>query len=141
MTTRARHRSVVAVRRPFRRFPPRRDNRSASRDATRATATGPHLQTFELSPTTPATTPEPVAGIGLRRDGTAKGGTPMDKPWNDVADQLRPAWPELDESEIDGLPDRDDTAVPGEADPADVADQRRVVPLPDDEQDPAGVRP
>jgi hypothetical protein len=79
---------------------------------------------------------------------TAKGGTPvidLDKPWNDVTDQLRPAWPELDEIELDG-PDRDDTPAPGEvteADPADVADQRRAVSLPDDEpdlgRDPAGV--
>lgn len=65
----------------------------------------------------------------------------LDKPWNDVSDQLRPAWPELDESELDGVPDRDDTAEVTEADPADVADQRRVVPLPDDEPDFAGVRP
>ncbi|MET8763111.1 hypothetical protein [Lentzea sp. NPDC004782] len=59
----------------------------------------------------------------------------LDKPWNDVTDQLRPAWPELDEI------DRDDTAAPVEvieADPADVADQRRVVPFPD-EPDPTGV--
>jgi hypothetical protein len=66
----------------------------------------------------------------------------LDKPWNDVTDQLRPAWPEFDEIEFDGVPDRDDTTALGEvveADPADVADQRRVVPLPDDEPDPAGV--
>lgn len=56
----------------------------------------------------------------------------LDKPWNDVTDQLRPAWPELDEI------DRDDTAAPVEADPADVADQRRVVPFPDDEPDLTG---
>lgn len=60
----------------------------------------------------------------------------LDKPWNDVADQQRAAWLELDEIELD-------TAGAGEvmeADPADVADQCRVVPLPD-EPDPAGVRP
>ncbi|RAS67205.1 hypothetical protein C8D87_103544 [Lentzea atacamensis] len=64
--------------------------------------------------------------------------TDLDKPWNDVTDQLRPAWPELDEIELDGVPDRDDTGARGEvieADPADVADQRRVVPLPEDELD------
>ncbi|GGU23372.1 hypothetical protein [Lentzea flava] len=57
----------------------------------------------------------------------------LGKPWNDVADQLRSAWPEVEEIDLDGVSDR-------EADPADVADQRRVVPLPDDEPDPAGVR-
>ncbi|WP_329792034.1 hypothetical protein V1227_08925 [Lentzea sp. DG1S-22] len=65
----------------------------------------------------------------------------LDKPWNDVTDQLRPAWPELDEIALDGVPDPDDIAAPGEvieADPVDVADQRRVVPPPDDEPDPAG---
>ncbi|MGW4215044.1 hypothetical protein ACWEIJ_44210 [Lentzea sp. NPDC004789] len=59
----------------------------------------------------------------------------LDKPWNDVTDQLRPAWPELDEI------DRDDTTAPVEvieADLADVADQRRVVPFPD-EPDATGV--
>jgi hypothetical protein len=60
-----------------------------------------------------------------------------------VIDQLRPAWPDLDESELDGAPDHALGEVV-EADPADVADQRRVVPLPDDElsvgRDPAGVR-
>lgn len=66
----------------------------------------------------------------------------LDKPWNDVADQLRPAWPDLDladEIEPAGVPDRDDIAAPAaviEADPADVADQRHVVPLPDDYPDP-----
>ncbi|MEV4310616.1 hypothetical protein [Actinocrispum sp. NPDC049592] len=60
----------------------------------------------------------------------------LDKPWNDVADQLRPAQPDLD------LPDDefvDDDLVMGtepiEADPADFADQHRVVPLPDDPLD------
>lgn len=55
----------------------------------------------------------------------------LGQPSNDVLDQLRPAWPELDEIDVE------DTAAPGEADPADVADQRRVVPLPDDEPVPA----
>ncbi len=64
----------------------------------------------------------------------------LDKPWNDVTDQLRPAWPEFDETELDGAPDRDDITGLSEvieADLADLADQRRVVPLPD-EPDPAG---
>ena len=55
----------------------------------------------------------------------------IDKPWNDVADQLRPARPDGD----DLLADDDllaTSAVP-EADPADVADQLRVVPLPDEQ--------
>jgi hypothetical protein len=66
----------------------------------------------------------------------------LDKPWNDVTDQLRPAWPEFDEVELGGAPDRDDIAALSEvieADLADVADQRRVVPLPDDEPNPAGI--
>jgi hypothetical protein len=50
----------------------------------------------------------------------------VDKPWNDVADQLRPARPDLDDE-----PDPEPIEV-AEADPADFADQRRVVPLPDD---------
>jgi hypothetical protein len=67
----------------------------------------------------------------------------LDKPWNDVSDQLRPAWPEFDEIELGGALDRDDDAAPPEvveADPADVADQRHVVPWLDDEPDPSGVR-
>lgn len=60
--------------------------------------------------------------------------TNMDKPWNDVADQLRPARPDvelLDEED----PYEDDPAEVTEADPADVADQRRVAPLLDDPDD------
>lgn len=54
----------------------------------------------------------------------------QDKPWNDVADQLRPAQPDLD---LDDDPlGRGEPIEVDEADPADVADQRRVVPLPDD---------
>ena len=65
----------------------------------------------------------------------------LDKPWNDVAEQLRPAQPDLDPPDDERL-DNDLVAEPVtepieviEADPADVADQRRVVPLPDDRLD------
>jgi len=60
----------------------------------------------------------------------------IETPPNDVPDQLRPADPDTDY-----LPDEDlaadrDTEVPmsatTEADPMDVADQHRIVPLPDD---------
>ncbi|KZB79288.1 hypothetical protein [Amycolatopsis regifaucium] len=55
----------------------------------------------------------------------------QDKPWNDVADQLRPARADLD---VDGDPlDGEEPIEVVDADPADVADQRRVVPLPDDQ--------
>ena len=57
----------------------------------------------------------------------------LDKPWNDVADQLRPARPDLDD-EADAEPTSEPLEVL-EADPADVADQRRVVPLPDNPVD------
>ncbi|GAA3892649.1 hypothetical protein GCM10022243_67020 [Saccharothrix violaceirubra] len=64
----------------------------------------------------------------------------LDKPWNDVADQLRPAQPDLDTPDDEVLDDLD--TEPGtepidviEADPADVADQRWIVPLPDDRVD------
>ncbi|GAB3377851.1 MULTISPECIES: hypothetical protein [Amycolatopsis] len=57
----------------------------------------------------------------------------LDKPWNDVADQLRPARPDLeDEPGADPVTEPIDVV---EADPADVADQRRVVPLPDEPAD------
>jgi hypothetical protein len=63
----------------------------------------------------------------------------LDKPWNDVADQLRPAQPDLDPPN-DEFGDADPVVEPVtepieviEADPADIADQRRVVPLPDDQ--------
>lgn len=63
----------------------------------------------------------------------------LDKPWNDVADQLRPAQPdaELPDDEFDLVvePVTKPIAVL-EANPADVADQRRDVPLPDDQQWP-----
>ncbi|WP_447009274.1 hypothetical protein [Saccharothrix hoggarensis] len=62
----------------------------------------------------------------------------VEKPWNDVADQVRPVEPETDAGIVDeeaavGRPDAapEPPDVP-EADPADVADQRRAVPLPDD---------
>ncbi|NUT46468.1 MAG: hypothetical protein HOV94_03975 [Saccharothrix sp.] len=62
----------------------------------------------------------------------------VEKPWNDVADQLRPVEPDNDAEVVDeeaavGSP-RPAPAPPDvpEADPADVADQNRVVPLPDD---------
>ncbi|WP_345033618.1 hypothetical protein [Kutzneria kofuensis] len=71
------------------------------------------------------------------RPGRPAGRTAMsfDKPWNDVADQLRPARPDLDEPDLDvaGEEPSDDPSSTPEADPADVADQRRVVPLPDDQ--------
>lgn len=62
----------------------------------------------------------------------------MEKPWNDVADQLRTVEPEPDAGVVDeeaavgeALPVPEPPEVP-EADPADVADQRRAVPLPDE---------
>ena len=67
----------------------------------------------------------------------------LEKPWNDVADQLRPAEPEHETGIVDeeAAVGRAQTApvlpeVP-EADPADVADQNRVVPLPEDEPEGA----
>ena len=102
-------------------------------------ATATNLQNLRVESEQARHDAEPVAGIGLCRDGNAKGGTPMDKPWNDVTDQLRPAWPEIDDSEND-VPGTEAPDEVIEADPADVADQRRVVPLPDDEPD-AGVWP
>ncbi len=62
----------------------------------------------------------------------------LDKPWNDVADQLRPAQPDLDSPDDEFSDDElvvEPVTGPFEADPADVADQRRVVPLPDDRVD------
>ncbi|WP_447003018.1 hypothetical protein ACRAKI_25350 [Saccharothrix isguenensis] len=62
----------------------------------------------------------------------------MEKPMNDVADQLRTVEPEVDAGLVDeeASVGRADPAPeplePAEADPADVADQRRAVPLPDD---------
>ncbi|MCE6996038.1 hypothetical protein LZG04_14675 [Saccharothrix sp. S26] len=65
----------------------------------------------------------------------------LEKPWNDVADQSLPVEPEPDAGVVDeeAAVGRADLApqppdVP-EADPADVADQNRVVPLPDDGPD------
>ncbi|ONI90921.1 hypothetical protein ALI22I_10830 [Saccharothrix sp. ALI-22-I] len=66
----------------------------------------------------------------------------LEKPWNDVADQLRLAEPETEaETEIvdeeaavgraEPVPEPAEADVV-EADPADVADQRRAVPPPDD---------
>ncbi|WP_231500157.1 hypothetical protein [Saccharothrix sp. NRRL B-16314] len=62
----------------------------------------------------------------------------MEKPWNDVADQLRTVEPEAEAGAVDeeAAVGRSEPAPEplevSEADPADVADQRRVVPLPDD---------
>ena len=66
----------------------------------------------------------------------------LEKPWNDVADQLRLAEPEpdadtgvVDEEAAVGAEPVAEPSDPVEADPADVADQRRAVPLPDDVRD------
>lgn len=64
----------------------------------------------------------------------------MEKPWNDVADQLRTVEPEpeaeagaVDEEAAVGRSEpAPEPLEDAEANPADVADQRRVVPLPDD---------
>ncbi|PSL52816.1 hypothetical protein B0I31_111103 [Saccharothrix carnea] len=65
----------------------------------------------------------------------------LEKPWNDVADQSQPVEPEPDAGIVDEeaavgraqqAPEPPD--VP-EADPMDVADQHRIVPLPDDGPD------
>ncbi|GAB2992865.1 hypothetical protein [Saccharothrix stipae] len=66
----------------------------------------------------------------------------LEKPWNDVADQLRPVEPETDagvEDEEASVGRAQAAAEPTEvveADPADVADQNRVVPLPEDGPEP-----
>ncbi|MFI9456360.1 hypothetical protein [Amycolatopsis sp. NPDC052450] len=54
-----------------------------------------------------------------------------DKPEADVADQLRPAHPA--DSDLDGEPAETSGSIP-EADPADVADQRRDIPVPTGEE-------
>lgn len=64
----------------------------------------------------------------------------LDKPWNDVVDQLRPAHPDLDVPDDvpdDVIGDEQETQPVEsiEADPADIADQHRAVPLPDDRLD------
>jgi len=65
----------------------------------------------------------------------------LDKPWNDVADQLRDAQPDLGTPDEEFLDDDLDTEPVTEsievieANPVDVAEQRRVVPLPDDRLD------
>ncbi|MEV8441768.1 hypothetical protein AB0425_30675 [Actinosynnema sp. NPDC051121] len=60
----------------------------------------------------------------------------LEKPWNDVADQLRSVEPEpevVDEEAAVGRAQAEpEPPEVAEADPADVADQNRVVPLPDD---------
>ncbi len=65
----------------------------------------------------------------------------LEKPWNDVAAQQEPVEPEPDAGVVDeeaavgrahSAPEPPDVT---EADPADVADQHRVVPLPDDVAD------
>ena len=59
----------------------------------------------------------------------------IETPTNDMADQLRPARPDIDDL-LDEDP-LDDTVSPTtEADPADVAEQHRIVPLPDDPYEP-----
>ncbi|MFD0205983.1 MULTISPECIES: hypothetical protein [Saccharothrix] len=67
----------------------------------------------------------------------------LEKPWNDVADQSQPVEPETDAGTVDeeasvgrAQPAPEPPDVP-EADPLDVADQRRVVPMPDDGPDDA----
>jgi hypothetical protein len=57
----------------------------------------------------------------------------VEKPWNDVADQLRPVEPDGEDRGLDEEAAVDGGEPASEADAADVADQRRVVPLPDDE--------
>ncbi|MGM1065084.1 hypothetical protein [Saccharothrix sp. Mg75] len=66
----------------------------------------------------------------------------QEQAWNDVVDQERPVDPYAetevadDEEASVGRPERPDpaTATDLEADPADVADQHRVVPLPEDDE-------
>ncbi|GAA3465150.1 MULTISPECIES: hypothetical protein [Saccharothrix] len=65
-----------------------------------------------------------------------------EKAWNDVADQERPVDPYAeievadDEEASVGRPERPEpaTATDVDADPADVADQHRVVPLTEDDE-------
>jgi hypothetical protein len=61
----------------------------------------------------------------------------IETPPNDVPDQLRPARPDLDYLVEEDRPGDTDAEVPmsatTEADPMDVADQHRIVPLPDDQ--------
>ncbi|WP_367138109.1 hypothetical protein [Saccharothrix sp. HUAS TT1] len=68
----------------------------------------------------------------------------VEKPWNDVPDQLRAVDQDNDSGTVDeeasvGRPQTpaEPPEVP-EADPADVADQHRDVPLPDDGPVPDG---
>ncbi|QQQ74346.1 hypothetical protein IOD16_24545 [Saccharothrix sp. 6-C] len=61
----------------------------------------------------------------------------IEKPSNDVADQLRTAEPEPDTGIVDeeaavGRSQAPELPEVPEADPADVADQHRAVPLPDE---------
>jgi hypothetical protein len=60
----------------------------------------------------------------------------IETPLNDVPDQLRPARPDLDDLLEEDRPGDPDAEVlmsaTTEADPMDVADQHRIVPLPDD---------
>ncbi|MFC6090403.1 hypothetical protein [Saccharothrix lopnurensis] len=60
-------------------------------------------------------------------------------PSNDAADQLRPAVPEAEDADLDEEAAVGHDATPAdvlEADPADVADQLRAVPLTEDPADP-----
>lgn len=52
---------------------------------------------------------------------------PDDKPLADVVDQLRPARPDDDNDDTGS--DTEEAAPVLEADPADVADQRRIAPV------------
>ena len=59
----------------------------------------------------------------------------IETPLNDAADQLRPALPDIDDLLDEDLPGDTDVVMSPttEADPADVADQHRIVPLLDDQ--------
>ena len=63
----------------------------------------------------------------------------LEKPWNDVADQSHPVELEPDtgivdeEAAVGRTPPAPEPPDVPEADPADVADQNRVVLLPDDD--------
>jgi hypothetical protein len=59
----------------------------------------------------------------------------IETPPNDVADQLRPARPDIDDLLDEDLSADTDVLMSStmEADPTDVADQHRIVPLPDDQ--------
>ncbi|MFI9008053.1 hypothetical protein ACIGNX_12550 [Actinosynnema sp. NPDC053489] len=66
----------------------------------------------------------------------------LEKPWNDVADQSLAVDPEPDagvvdeEAAVGRAQDAPEPPDVPEADPADVADQHRDVPLPEDVVEP-----